>query len=171
MTEQITTPEAWPPVLTSRWGVVLDERGSMDVYETRERAEAERHYDDETLPLVRIDYTYIDPEPDAPAPSAGDREALAEALYVTVYGVAAARQHLDAVQRVGGRLADIAMSALAARQPAPVDAAPTVTAEQVAEAFCEPRHRDRWPLLGEVRYCGECIVRAERVLGGEVREP
>ena len=51
----------WPTGWDPQWGVVLDDQGSMDVYAVREQAEAERRsYVDGILPLVRIDYTYVD---------------------------------------------------------------------------------------------------------------
>lgn len=45
-------------------------------------------------------------------------QALAEALYVAAYGAAAARQHPEVAQRVGGRLAGIAAEHLAPAPPA-----------------------------------------------------
>lgn len=51
--------------LTQRWAVVLDDHGSMDVYESRDQAEAARVYADATLPLVRVDYHLIDPGKEA----------------------------------------------------------------------------------------------------------
>lgn len=145
MAEQITTPEVWPPVLAPRWGVVLDERGSMDLYEVREQAEAERHYDDETLPLVRIDYTYVDPCPAAPAPSAEDRDALAAAL--AAYDDDVARAGAGSIMGpaiailAGSALGNAVRSYLAARQSAPVGEVRCVqcetglTAERVDQAI------------------------------------
>lgn len=48
------------------WGVVLDDLGSMDVYEERSQAEAMRHYEDGVCPLVRIDYTLVDAGSEVP---------------------------------------------------------------------------------------------------------
>lgn len=42
-----------------------------------------------------------------------------------------------------------------------------MTSERLAEAFCEPVHRDRWPLAGENRYCGHCIEKADRLMKRE----
>jgi hypothetical protein len=60
-----TTPRApltagETPSFPPRWAVLLDDAGSMDVYEVREQAEAMRHYADHVAPLVRVDYTIVD---------------------------------------------------------------------------------------------------------------
>ena len=107
------------------------------------------------------------------AGEAVDREALAEAAGDLLMTCATSTNHsmyradvdkaLDAVWQAGHD------AALAARGDA---ATPTVTAEQVAAAFCEPWHRDPygtgWPLVGEDRFCGRCIEQAQAALGIEV---
>lgn len=49
------------PGLPSEWGVLLDDLGSVDIYKVREQADAARHYAGYTAPLVRVDYTVVDP--------------------------------------------------------------------------------------------------------------
>lgn len=42
------------------WGVLHDESWSMDVYDSRDQAEAHRSYADGVLPLVRVTEEVVD---------------------------------------------------------------------------------------------------------------
>lgn len=143
--------------------------------------EAEHHWRDDSTDVQQQagieHWRCTDPGCDATrtvdlrAGEAVDREALIAVLAgVTPEEWAAeGRAHIrNILTRTYGDMADRILALLAARGDA---ATPTVTAEQVAAAFCEPWHRDPygtgWPLVGETRFCGRCIEQAQRVIRRE----